>query len=583
MMAMQGLKWNQRCGFHRSWVCVLVIFPALSMLVWLAYCRLHQPMIDARYYVALQTDSLDDLDLTRQATPTFSEPQDVTREIILARAARHLDILSSQRSKFVKMCSILTPINFCAEFARQAGLRVCMEDDECQLENGNRVTTSMTKDSVQDVIRKGLGLFRVELHNATTEFLVENEMRFRPKSFSTFGTSDSKSLKQNFSSFKAWEGSTEKKYPGSTNVNENSELEASFNPKTFFEGGGGHPSSIALEERKVILWYTPTRYWPTVPGLLPLRGCPEFPCMVTTEKKYAKRSAAMIFAADMSPDRPPPRRPDQVFVFQNHEPPIKFWLAGHSQAWISAFNWTMTYRHDSDILRPYGLIRRKRVDEITENGLVDEELAAILKAKTKMVAAMVSNCGANSRRDDYIRELSRYVQVDVYGACGNRKCPRGDDAKCFREISATYKFFLAFESSICEDYITEKFFRFFNMDLVVVARGSNQYYLHAPRETFINTADFESPRTLAERLKFLDSHPEEYTRMLRAKSQYWAMFQDWPIVDKDGRTRFHHYAHDALPVCQICQRLWNLDKYAKTIPDIEDWFKQKMCKRNDEI
>ena len=286
-------------------------------------------------------------------------------------------------------------------------------------------------------------------------------------------------------------------------------------------------------------------------------------------------------AADLCPEQPPSRRADQVFVLQNHEPPNHYWLAESSHDCTSAFNWTMTYRHDSDIPRPYGLIRRKQISEITEHEFGN--FAAMFRSKTKMVAAMVSNCGASSRRDDYIRELSRHVQVDVYGACGNRQCPRGDDSRCFQEISSTYKFYLAFESSICEDYITEKFFRFFNMDLIVVARGSNQYYLHAPKETFINTADFQSPKLLAERLKYLNNHPEEYIKVLKAKSEYMALFQDWPILEADGHTRFHHYAHEALPVCQICQRLWNLDKYAKTIPDIQAWFQQKMCKKKDDI
>ena len=42
-------------------------------------------------------------------------------------------------------------------------------------------------------------------------------------------------------------------------------------------------------------------------------------------------------------------------------------------------------------------------------------------------------------------------------------------------ISKSYKFFLAFENSFCKDYISEKFFRYLSADVVVVARGSNEY------------------------------------------------------------------------------------------------------------
>ena len=245
----------------------------------------------------------------------------------------------------------------------------------------------------------------------------------------------------------------------------------------------------------------------------------------------------------------------------------------------------MSYRHDSDIVRPYGLIRRKQVDRVSapDENPSAEEYAAVLKRKTKTAAVLISNCGAASRRDEYIRELSKYISVDVYGACGNKECPRDKDVECFREINSNYKFFLAFESAFCEDYITEKLFRYFNMDLIVVARGSNQYYIHAPKETFINTVDFKSPKLLAERLNYLDRHPEEYIKILEAKNQYVALFQDYPILNNMGTAKHHHYAHEIGPMCQMCQRLWNLDTYGKIVPDIKTWFEKRMCKSKEEV
>ena len=58
----------------------------------------------------------------------------------------------------------------------------------------------------------------------------------------------------------------------------------------------------------------------------------------------------------------------------------------------------------------------------------------------------------------HLQELSRYISVDIYGACGRKKCPRSSSSRCFDMLNKDYKFYLAFENSNCRDYITEKFF-----------------------------------------------------------------------------------------------------------------------------
>ena len=83
------------------------------------------------------------------------------------------------------------------------------------------------------------------------------------------------------------------------------------------------------------------------------------------------------------------------------------------------------------------------------------------KNKTEFAAAVISNCGARSRRLEYIKQMQNYVNIDVFGKCG-KQCPtvskydikiKGD---CKKIIGTDYKFYFAFENSICTDYITEK-------------------------------------------------------------------------------------------------------------------------------
>ena len=295
MVARPSLSRKHHFDFFRLFFFIVVIVAAISTLVLFAYYKAQSSQPDGRYHVVLQSDSLDDL--RPQPTRKFPELKDVKREIILTQAARDLGIPSNQRSKFVAMCSILTPINFCAESARLAQMRVCWTEG-CALQNGIRPGRTMTKDDVQSVVRRGLGLHPLQLHNATAELLVENDMTYSPRSFSlsTISHANSQTPRDKTGSLKARMGSPLPGYPRPTNTKENTELETPFSPETFFEGRRSQRTTISPDDRKIILWYSPTRYWPNSPGLLPLRGCPHFPCLVTREKKYAKRSAAMIFA-----------------------------------------------------------------------------------------------------------------------------------------------------------------------------------------------------------------------------------------------------------------------------------------------
>ena len=57
----------------------------------------------------------------------------------------------------------------------------------------------------------------------------------------------------------------------------------------------------------------------------------------------------------------------------------------------------------------------------------------------RLVAWLVSNCRTDSKRELYVRELQKHVQVDVFGACGKRlECGLGRD-ECFTELARGYR------------------------------------------------------------------------------------------------------------------------------------------------
>lgn len=79
----------------------------------------------------------------------------------------------------------------------------------------------------------------------------------------------------------------------------------------------------------------------------------------------------------------------------------------------------------------------------------------VVRGKSKLVTWFVSNCQAKSGRLEYVEELSKHIGVDIYGRCGAFSCNRNRD--CFHDVvEPDYFFYLSFENSFCDDYVTEK-------------------------------------------------------------------------------------------------------------------------------
>ena len=165
-------------------------------------------------------------------------------------------------------------------------------------------------------------------------------------------------------------------------------------------------------------------------------------------------------------DLPQRRSPQQRYVF---------WLL-ESADWPeyldtspmgNYFNWTLTYRWDSDMVMPYGYVRptgnvplHPSEDQMRE--LIANQKINYATGKTKMAAWMVSNCyNTNSGRNEMVAILQNYIQVDVYGYCGTMECPKQEGVDnssedCRDMVGKTYKFYMSLENSLCKEYITEK-------------------------------------------------------------------------------------------------------------------------------
>lgn len=146
------------------------------------------------------------------------------------------------------------------------------------------------------------------------------------------------------------------------------------------------------------------------------------------------------------------RHPDQVWIMFGLESPE----ASPSYLGLNhVINWTATYRHDSTIVTPYD--KWVRFDNFTSiEGIVPKINYA--EGKTKFAAIFVSNCNAVNNRLKYIEDLRNYIEVDMFGYCGNKVCRHEQQDSCFEMLRRDYKFYLSFENANCRDYITEKLF-----------------------------------------------------------------------------------------------------------------------------
>lgn len=166
--------------------------------------------------------------------------------------------------------------------------------------------------------------------------------------------------------------------------------------------------------------------------------------------------------------------------------------------------------------------------------------------------------------------------LDVYGTCGLYQCPGtsttqcDDPQKCFKYLGPRYKFYLSFENSICEDYITEKFFLALSHGMVPVVHGPRKadYLKHAPDHSFIHVEDFPDLKELADYLVHLDENDEEYLAYFQWREDF--------VMDKV------YYFQRAW--CSLCKKLHeDKTKSSQLYSSIHDWWFYKGDVKKKEI
>ena len=275
-------------------------------------------------------------------------------------------------------------------------------------------------------------------------------------------------------------------------------------------------------------------------------------CRITYNKNEYEHSELVAFhgrgndfAVSNLPDLSK-RSPHQRWVYCNRESPMNYGLLSipsQGKRLNGLFNWTMTYRVDSDIDLRYALIvPGETSDEYNTQ-----------KSRGGTAVAVIRNC--LQQRMNYIHELQKHMQVHVYGECGTYNCPSGD--ACFDMLKGKYKFYLSFENSVCKDYVTEKFYfnaLQHNMLPVVINGGNFSDPTVAPPGCCIKASNFKGARELAEYIKMVARNSTLYNNYFKWHSRY--------TVQEEPRTKVF---------CRACHKLYT-DSETKVYHNLYSWF-----------
>ncbi|KAK5643436.1 hypothetical protein RI129_007281 [Pyrocoelia pectoralis] len=252
-----------------------------------------------------------------------------------------------------------------------------------------------------------------------------------------------------------------------------------------------------------------------------------YKCLVTKNRSLVSDVAAYLFYGSNfdENDLPLPKNNIPWTIFHEESPKnLAFFLDEEGQ---QLFDITATFSRNSTL--PLVLQYLEDLHLIT-----DTIYYVPLKQKNELLKQLSpilyiqSDCETPIERDFYVSELMKYIRVDSYGRCLNNKhLPEqltinkvltnlyDED---FMKFVSQYKFTIAIENSMCNDYITEKLWR-------PLIAGSIPIYLGSPsvkdwlpnQHSAILIDDYKNISHLANYLKYINSNDRLYETYMAHK------------------------------------------------------------------
>jgi hypothetical protein len=302
-------------------------------------------------------------------------------------------------------------------------------------------------------------------------------------------------------------------------------------------------------------------------------------CQFTRDKhKLSQASIVAFHLYDTTrydlPERTSSENTNQHWIFITGGSPINFYYQNPSflpYIFDNYFDRSISYKPESPysifapIIKPRNLssINIQHEREINRNSL---------RSKKKPIAWIVSNCNTFSQREKYVKELKKFIPVDIYGRCGI-SCSNENNRQCQIDLNEYY-FYLAFENSRCRSYISEKFWNIIsnnNHRLVPIVMGAEEkdYEQIAPKNSFIHVNHYQTPEHLAKYLHYLIQNPEKYLIYLQ-----WREHTQIELTNPGTWMNF---------LCPLCHMAYETRLFPNIRLNFSSWFNPKTECHHDDV
>ncbi len=212
--------------------------------------------------------------------------------------------------------------------------------------------------------------------------------------------------------------------------------------------------------------------------------------------------ATLELAGGITVDLPVRSRTDQLWVLYSREAESHFGDRINAE-YRTHFDLVAGYQQASDVWVPYvspGLLQRL------------PDVVPVSERNAVLASAWISSDWDTSGRQQFLSDVMLHMEVHSYGhKLKNVGHVHISDHNIRFQISANYRFVMAFENARDVDYVTEKFFEPLMHGAVPVYLGAPNIEDFAPGDhCYINASDFVSAKELAEFLTSMTD--EEYER-----------------------------------------------------------------------
>ena len=373
------------------------------------------------------------------------------------------------------------------------------------------------------------------------------------KLMDSHGNPYSDSMNPNFGSNEN-EGNNNKNSNESPNQSTESKTNVPITESTTTQKNSENSDSLKKKsEIKTILLWTPIEGLTDGSQAFIDSKCVTNKCIFTSNKSDRSQSDAIVFEGRhvTTGDLPNMRSPHQKWIFFSRHSPQSYSIENLIPL-SNAFNWSWTYRSDSDIVYNYANVNQ--ISDENNQLFKASDIFYIWRQKTKMISWFANNCKTNTKRENYVKQLIDYIDIDIYGKCSEvNKHINIEDQNEIKSLSEKYLFVIVLEGNDCKDYFNRRLFKFLEYNMIPIVMGGADYSRIVPPNSVINAKDFASAKDLADFVLDIGSDFQKYKK-----------YFEWK--------RNHRISYERKDLCQLCHKLHDEDNRSNTNVDIIDWW-----------